>query len=67
MTLAIANESRLEREITRVLEIIGHVSDRPEGLSGADTRAAFIDPILNAPGWELHSRMGFCTDGKAHP
>jgi predicted type IV restriction endonuclease len=46
-------EKRLEREIARVLEIMGHVRDRPEGLNEADTKAAFIDPILSALGWEL--------------
>ena len=53
MTLAIAIEKRLEREIARALEIMGHVRDRPEGLNEADTKAAFIDPILSALGWEL--------------
>jgi hypothetical protein len=53
MTLAIAIDKRLEREIARVLEIMGHVRDRPEGLNEADTKAAFIDPILSALGWEL--------------
>lgn len=32
---------------------IGHVLDGPEGLNEADTKAAFIDPILSALGWEL--------------
>jgi hypothetical protein len=50
MTLAMAIEKRLERESTRVLEIMGHVRDRPEGLNEADTRAPFIDPILSALG-----------------
>jgi predicted type IV restriction endonuclease len=53
MTVAIAIEKRLEREIARALEIMGHVRDRPEGLNEADTKAAFIDPILSALGWEL--------------
>ena len=53
MTLAIAIEKRLESEIARALEIMGHVRDRPEGLNEADTKAAFIDPILSALGWEL--------------
>ena len=53
MTPAIAIEKRLEGEIARVLEIMGHVRDRPEGLNEADTKAAFIDPILSALGWEL--------------
>jgi predicted type IV restriction endonuclease len=53
MTLAIAIERRLEREIARVLEIMGHVRDRPEGPNEADTKAAFIDPILSALGLEL--------------
>ena len=48
MTLAIAIEKRLESEIARALEIMGHVRDRPEGLNEADTKAAFIDPILSA-------------------
>jgi predicted type IV restriction endonuclease len=48
-----AIEKRLEREIVRVLEIMGHVRDRPEGLNEADTKAALIDPILSALGWEL--------------
>ena len=53
MTLAMAIEKRLESEIARALEIMGHVRDRPEGLNEADTKAAFIDPILSALGWEL--------------
>jgi hypothetical protein len=53
MTLALAIEKRLEREIARALEIMGHVRDRPEGLNEADTKADFIDPILSALGWEL--------------
>ena len=53
MTLAIAIEKRLEREIARALEIMGHVRDRPEVLNAADTQAALIDPILSALGWEL--------------
>lgn len=48
MTLATAIEKRLESEIARALEIMGHVRDRPEGLNEADTKAAFIDPILSA-------------------
>ena len=51
MTLAIAIEKRLESEIARALEIMAHVRDRPEGLNQADTKAAFIDPILSALGW----------------
>ena len=48
-----AIEKRLESEIARALKIMGHVRDRPEGLNEADTKAAFIDPILSALGWEL--------------
>jgi predicted type IV restriction endonuclease len=66
MTLAIAIEKRLEREIARVLEIMGHVRDRPGGLNEADTRAVFIDPTLSALGWELHLPMGLCNSGQAH-
>jgi len=55
MTLAIAIEKRLEREIARILKIMGHVRDRPEGLNEADPTAAFIDPILSALGWELRN------------
>jgi hypothetical protein len=63
MTLAITTEKRLEREIARVLEIMGHVRDRPEGLNKADTKAAFIDPILSALGWELRGPVtGTGTD-----
>jgi len=50
---ASTNEKRLESEIARALEIMGHVRDRPEVLNAADTQAALIDPILSAPGWEL--------------
>jgi hypothetical protein len=49
----IAIEKRLESEIARALESMGHVRDRPEGLNEADTKAAFIDPILSALGWEI--------------
>ena len=42
MTLATAIEKRLESEIARALEIMGHVRDRPEGLNEADTKAAFL-------------------------
>jgi hypothetical protein len=57
MTLAIAIENRLESEIARALEIMGHVRDRPEGVNEADTKAAFIDPILSALGWEPRDRF----------
>jgi hypothetical protein len=50
---ASTNERRLVSEIARVLEIMGNVRDRPEGLNEADTKAAFIDRILSAFGWEL--------------
>jgi hypothetical protein len=53
MTLVIAIDKRLESEIVRVLEIMGHVRDRPEGLNEADTKAAFVDPILSVLGWEV--------------
>jgi predicted type IV restriction endonuclease len=53
MTPAIAIEKQLETEIARAVEIMGHVRDRPEGLNEADTKAAFVDPILGALGWEL--------------
>ena len=53
MTLAIPIEKRLEREIACVLEIMGHVRDRLEGLNEADIKAAFIAPILSALGREL--------------
>ncbi len=46
------HERRLVSEITRVLEIMGHVRDRREGLNEADTKAAFIDRILSALGWK---------------
>ena len=59
MTLAIAIEKNREREIARALEIMGHVRDRPEGLNEADTKAAFIDPILSALSREL--RDPFCV------
>lgn len=49
---------RLESEIARVLEIMGHVRDRPEGLNEADTKAAFIDPIMSALGAGSHWRPG---------
>ena len=49
MTLAIAIEkARRESGIARLLEIMGHVRDRSEGLNEADTKA-----ILSALGWEL--------------
>ena len=53
MTPAIAIEKRLESEIARALEIMGHVRDRPEGLNEADTKAAFIDPILSGADREV--------------
>lgn len=40
MTLAFAIDKRLESEIARVLEFMGHARDRPEGLNAADGRAA---------------------------
>ena len=52
MTLAINIEKRRESEIARALEIRGRVRDRPEGLNEADTKVAFIAPILSALGWE---------------
>jgi hypothetical protein len=50
MSVAALAETRLKSEIARVLEIMGHVRDRPEGLNEADTKAAFIDLILSALG-----------------
>ena len=52
MTLAVPIEKRLEGEIARVLKIMEEVRDRPGGLSEADTKAALINPILSALGWE---------------
>jgi hypothetical protein len=37
MSAGPALEKRLESEIARVLEIMGYVRDRPEGLNEADT------------------------------
>jgi hypothetical protein len=48
MTLAIAIEKRLEREIARALEIRGRVRYCPECLNEADTKVAIMDPILRA-------------------
>ena len=59
MTLAIAIENRLESEIARALEIMQHVRDRLQGPNETDTKAAFMDPILSALGWEL--RDPFCV------
>lgn len=53
MTPATGIEKRLESEVAHVLEIMGHVRDRPEGLNEADTKAAFIDRTLSALGGEL--------------
>jgi predicted type IV restriction endonuclease len=44
---------RLLAEITRVVEIMTRVRDRADALNEADTKAAFIDPILGVLGWEV--------------
>jgi len=49
MTLAITIEKRRESEIARVLEM----RDRPEGLNGADTRAAKL-PQQGTRDWVDH-------------
>jgi hypothetical protein len=36
---------------------MGHVRYRPVGLNEADTKAAFIDPVLSALGWELRDAV----------
>ena len=53
MMPAIAIEKRLESDIARALESMGYGSDRPEDVNETDTKAAFIDAILSALGWEL--------------
>lgn len=67
MTLTPAIEKRLESENARVLEIIGHVRDRPEGLNDADTKAAFIDSILSALGWELRDPFSLSPQYRHKP
>jgi hypothetical protein len=54
MSAGRAERNSLERNAP-VLAIMGHVRDRSEGLDAADTnaKAAFIDRILSALGWEL--------------
>ena len=44
---------RLVSEIDRVVEIMTRVRARTEALNEADTKAAFIDPILAALGWDV--------------
>lgn len=44
---------RLQAEIARVVEIMTRVRDRADALNEADTKAAFIDPILCVLGWEV--------------
>ena len=66
MRLANAIEKRFEREIARALETMGCVRDRPECLNEADTKVAFIDPILSALGWELRDQQ-YRSSSSEHP
>ena len=44
---------KLEDEITRVRGVIDKVSDRSDSLNEQDTKAAFIEPVLAALGWDV--------------
>jgi predicted type IV restriction endonuclease len=48
-----ATSTRLESEIRRVVDLIEQVEDWPQPLNEANTKAALIDPILTALGWDL--------------
>ena len=47
------DRQRVNSEIERVLSGLAAAKDRSDRLSEADTKAAFIDPILGALGWDL--------------
>ena len=49
----LAGERKIRDEIERVLAHMVGAKDRSDRLSEADTKAAFIDPILSALGWDL--------------
>ena len=45
--------TKLEDEITRVRGLIDKVRDRSDSLNEQDTKAAFIEPVLAALGWDV--------------
>ena len=45
--------TRLESEICHVVELLEQAEDWPQPLNEANTKAALIDPILTALGWDL--------------
>ena len=49
----VGNGRNIRDEIERVLAQMDRARDRSDRLSEADTKAAFIDPILSALGWDL--------------
>lgn len=49
----LTGERKIRDEIDSVLAQMAGAKDRSDRLSEADTKAAFIDPILSALGWDL--------------
>ena len=58
---------RLREEIERVLEHMDRAGDRSDRLSEADTKAAFIDPILSALGWDLRDIFSVSREYRHRP
>ena len=51
--MTVTSKTRLDQEIDRVLAQIDRVRDHAERISEADTKAAFIEPVLSCLGWTL--------------
>ena len=62
------NDGRsLRQEIERVLAHMDRARDRSDRLSEADTKAAFIDPILSALGWDLRDVFSVSREYRHRP
>ena len=61
------NGQRLREEIERVLAHMDRAGDRSDRLSEADTKAAFIDPILSALGWDLRDIFSVSREYRHRP
>lgn len=61
------NGRKLRDEIERVLAHMADARDRSDRLSEADTKAAFIDPILSALGWDLRDVFSVSREYRHKP
>lgn len=61
------NGKSLRQEIDRVLAQMERAVDRSDRLSEADTKAAFIDPILSALGWDLRDVFSVSREYRHRP